>query len=101
VILHHALSLSLHAALPIWRSLGWHWNSLNQGEQQQFVEAFTQWQLTYYGKTVRSSARETVQFRREVQDGQDVYVESRIVTRYGEDRKSTRLNSSHEWISYA
>ena len=67
------------------RSLGWHWNSLNQGEQQQFVEAFTQRQLTYYGKTVRSSAREAVQFRREVQGDKDVYVETRILTRYGEN----------------
>ena len=67
------------------RSLGRHWNSLNQGEQQQFVEAFTQRQLTYYGKTVRSSAREAVQFRREVQGDKDVYVETRILTRYGEN----------------
>ena len=67
------------------RSLGQHWKSLNREEQKQFVDAFTKWQLIYYGKTVRSSARETVQFRREVQDGQDMYVETRIVTRYGED----------------
>src|SRR5438552_19114176 len=37
------------------RSLGRHWNSMNQEEQQQVVEAFTQPQLTYYGKTVSSS----------------------------------------------
>jgi phospholipid transport system substrate-binding protein len=67
------------------RSLGRHWNSLNQGEQNQFVEAFTQWQLIYYGKTVRSSAREKVQFRREVQDGKDAYVQTKIVTRYGRE----------------
>ena len=67
------------------RSLGRHWNSLNQGEQNQFVEAFTQWQLLYYGKTVRSSRGEKVQFKREVQDGKDAYVQTRIVTRYGGD----------------
>ena len=61
------------------RSLGRHWNSLNQGEQNQFVEAFTQWQLLYYGKTVRSSRGEKVQFKREVQDGKDAYVQTRIV----------------------
>jgi phospholipid transport system substrate-binding protein len=66
------------------RSLGRHWNSLDQGEQKQFVEAFTHRQLTYYGKTVHASAREKVQFGREVEDGKDVYVETRIVTRYGE-----------------
>jgi hypothetical protein len=27
-----------------------HWNALNQEEQKQFVEAFTQRQLTYYGE---------------------------------------------------
>src|SRR5207247_10530136 len=30
-----------------------------------------------------------------VGDGQPLYVDG-----YGQDRKSTRLNSSHEWISY-
>jgi len=67
------------------RSLGPHWNSLNPAEQKQFVEAFTQRQLTYFGRTVRSSGREKVQFKREVQNGKDVYVETKIVTRYGED----------------
>jgi phospholipid transport system substrate-binding protein len=67
------------------RSLGWRWNSLNRGEQKQFVDAFTQWQLIYYGKTVRSSGGEKVQFNRELQDGKDVSVETKVVSRYGED----------------
>src|SRR5438105_10668446 len=29
------------------------------------------------------------------------YVHDRVRPRFNEDRKSTRLNSSHEWISYA
>jgi ABC-type transporter MlaC component len=48
-------------------------------EQNQFVEAFTRWQLIYYGKTVRSSRGEKVQFKREVQDRKDAYVQTRIV----------------------
>src|SRR5438105_10152651 len=31
----------------------------------------------------------------------DVRVENNMLTIRGEDRKSTRLNSSHEWTSYA
>jgi phospholipid transport system substrate-binding protein len=66
------------------RSLGWRWNSLNREEQRQFVDAFTQWQLIYYGKTVRSSRGEKVQFKRELSDGKDVSVETTIVSRYGD-----------------
>jgi phospholipid transport system substrate-binding protein len=66
------------------RSLGQHWKSLNRGEQQQFVDAFTQWQLISYGKIVRSGG-ETVQFTRELQDGKDVSVETKVVRRYSED----------------
>ena|SRR6266481_135393 len=35
------------------RSLGSHWKSLDQGEQGEFVEAFTQRLLVAYGKTNR------------------------------------------------
>src|SRR5262249_50987708 len=71
------------------RSLGGapHWKSLNRGQQKQFIEAFTQRQLTYYGRTVRSADSEKIQFKREVQDGKDVSVETKLVTPspYGED----------------
>jgi ABC-type transporter MlaC component len=50
------------------RSLGQHWNSLNRGEQKQFVDAVTQWQLISYGRIVRSSGGHEVQFTRELQD---------------------------------
>ena len=66
------------------RSLGQHWKSLNRGDQQQFVDAFTQWQLISYGKIVRSGG-ETVQFTRELQDGKDVSVETKVIRRYSED----------------
>ena len=67
------------------RSLGQHWKSLNRGEQKQFVDAFTQWQLISYGRIVRSSGGHEVQFNRELQDGKDASVETRVVRRYSED----------------
>ena len=65
-------------------SLGQHWKSLKPAEQKQFVDAFTQWQLISYGKIVRSGG-ETVQFTRELQDGKDVSVETKIIRRYSDD----------------
>ena len=67
------------------RSLGQHWKSLNRGEQKQFVDAFTQWQLISYGRIVRSSRGDEVQFNRELQDGKEVSVETKVVRRYSED----------------
>jgi len=67
------------------RSLGQHWKSLNRGEQKQFVDAFTQWQLISFGRIVRSSGGHEVQFTLELQDGKDASVETRVVRRYSED----------------
>ena len=67
------------------RSLGRHWTSLNRGEQKQFVDAFTQWQLISFGRIVRSSGGHEVQFNRELQDGKDASVETRVVRHYSED----------------
>jgi phospholipid transport system substrate-binding protein len=67
------------------RSLGQHWKSMNRGEQKQFVDAFTQWQLISYGRIVRSSRGDEVQFTRELQDGMDASVETKVVRRYSED----------------
>jgi phospholipid transport system substrate-binding protein len=67
------------------RSLGQHWKSLNRGEQKQFVDAFTQWQLIYLAKTVHSSGGDKVEFKRELQDGKDVSIETKVIRRYSED----------------
>ena len=67
------------------RSLGQHWTSLNPTEQKQFVDAFTQWQLISFGRIVRSSGGHEVQFTRELQDGKDASVETKVVRRYSED----------------
>lgn len=67
------------------RSLGQHWKSLNPAQQKQFVDAFTQWQLISYGKIVRFSRGDEVQFNRELQDGKDASVETKVVRRFSED----------------
>jgi phospholipid transport system substrate-binding protein len=67
------------------RSLGQHWKSLKPAEQKQFVDAFAQWQLISYGRIVRSSGGHAVQFTRELQDGKDASVETKVVRRYSED----------------
>ena len=56
------------------RSLGSHWKSLDQGEQREFVDAFTHRLLVAYGKTVRSTGDEKVQFTGEVRDGKQASV---------------------------
>jgi len=67
------------------RSLGQHWTSLNSAEQKQFVDAFTQWQLISFGRIVRSSGGHEVQFNRELQDGKDASVETKVIRRYSDD----------------
>ncbi|HMF52516.1 MAG TPA: ABC transporter substrate-binding protein [Candidatus Saccharimonadales bacterium] len=66
-------------------SLGQHWKSLKPAEQKQFVDAFAQWQVISYGRIVRSSGGHEVQFTRELQDGMDASVETKVVRRYSED----------------
>ena len=67
------------------RSLGQHWTSLNPAEQKQFVDAFTQWQLISFGRIVRSSGGHEVQFNRELQDGKDASVGTKVIRRYSDD----------------
>jgi phospholipid transport system substrate-binding protein len=66
-------------------SLGQHWKSLKPAEQKQFVDAFAQWQVISYGRIVRSARGDKVQFTRELQDGMDASVETKVVRRYSED----------------
>jgi len=67
------------------RSLGSHWKSLSQAEQHEFVEAFTQRLLVSYGRTVRSSNGDKIQFKREVQESGEARVETKVVSGYGEE----------------
>lgn len=61
------------------RSLGSHWQSLDEKEQGEFVSAFTQRLLVSYGRTVRSSGDEKIQFIHEVRDGKEASVGTKVV----------------------
>ena len=61
------------------RSLGRHWNALGPSEQREFIDAFTQRLLIAYGRTVRASGDEKIQYEREILDGSYASVETRVV----------------------
>lgn len=67
------------------RSLDQHWNSLTRAQRTQFVDAITQWQLVSFGKIVAFSHGDDVQFVREVQNGKDASIETKVVRRYSDD----------------
>src|SRR5512132_2553773 len=66
------------------RSLGAHWKSMDQREQREFVDAFTQRLLVFYGKSVRSTGNEKIEFMREIRDGQQASVETQVVSGNGD-----------------
>jgi len=65
------------------RSLGRHWNSLEPSEQREFVDAFTQRLLIAYGRTVRATGDEKVQYEREVLDGEYASVDTKVISKDG------------------
>jgi phospholipid transport system substrate-binding protein len=67
------------------RALSSHWKGLGQNEQREFVEAFTQRLLMAYGRTVRASGDEKIQFKRETLDGKFARVETKVVSGNGEE----------------
>jgi phospholipid transport system substrate-binding protein len=67
------------------RSLGQHWNALNGNEQQEFVEAYTQMLLRFFGRSVRAAGDETIQYKREVRDGSHASVETKVISDSRED----------------
>jgi len=67
------------------RSLAGHWKTLEQSEQREFVDAFTQKLLVAYGRTVRASGDEKIQFKRETLDGKFARVETKVVSDGGQD----------------
>jgi phospholipid transport system substrate-binding protein len=67
------------------RSLGRHWQALNLDEQREFVEAFTQRLLRGYGRSVRGSGDEKIQYEREVRDGNYASVETKVVSGRGDE----------------
>ena len=67
------------------RALGAHWKSMEQRQQQEFVDAFTQKLLVGYGRTVRASGDEKIQFKGETSDGKFALVETKVVNGSGQD----------------
>ena len=67
------------------RSLGSHWDSLGNAEQREFVDAFTQRILRAYGRSVRASGDEKVQYSREMRDGDHATVETKVISGKGEE----------------
>ena len=59
------------------RSLGRHWQALDESEQREFVNALTQKLLVAYGRTVRASGDEKVEFKSEVVEGNFANVQTR------------------------
>ena len=60
------------------RTLGEHWKLLNVAEQGEFVDGFTHRLLVSFGRTVRSSSGEKVNFTGESAEGKQVRVETQI-----------------------
>jgi len=66
------------------RSLGAHWKSMDQREQREFIAAFTQRLLVFYGKSVRSTGNEKIEFMREVREGKQASVETKVISGNGD-----------------
>ena len=84
------------------RSLGPHWKLLDQAEQREFVDAFTHRLLVAYGKTLRATGDEKIQFVREVREGQEASVETKVLSPNGDqtpiDYRLHELNG--QWKVY-
>ena len=67
------------------RSLGSHWESLGSAEQHEFVDAFTDRVLRAYGRSVRASGDEKVQYARELRDGDLATVQTKVISGSGDE----------------
>jgi phospholipid transport system substrate-binding protein len=65
------------------RALGAHWKSMEQPEQQEFIAAFTNRLLITYGRTVRASGDEKIQFTGETLNGKFANVETKVLSGSG------------------
>lgn len=67
------------------RSLGPHWTALNANERREFIDAYTQMLLRFFGRSVRAAGDETIQYKREVRDGSHASVETKVISDSRED----------------
>lgn len=83
------------------RSLGSHWQALNVNEQRQFIDAYTQMLLRFFGRSVRSAGDESIQYKREVRDGIHASVETKVVSASGNFPIDYRLHDINgQWKVY-
>jgi phospholipid transport system substrate-binding protein len=84
------------------RSLGPHWKSLDQTQQREFIDAFTRRLLVFYGKTVRATGDERIQFMREVRNGIQARVETKLISPNGDQTPiDYRLHDvDGQWMVY-
>lgn len=67
------------------RSLGQHWARRNASEQEEFVKLFTDLLEDSYVNKIESYNGEKVQYNREKEDGGSAEVETKIITKKGEE----------------
>jgi phospholipid transport system substrate-binding protein len=83
------------------RSLGAHWNKLNETQRQQFVDLFRQLLARSYTGTIESYSGEQVQYLSERNEGDYAEVRTKLLSHKGEIPIDYRLFSqSGEWRVY-
>ena len=83
------------------QTLGRHWSALSPAEQREFVDALTQKLLVAYGRSVRASGDEKVEFKGEEQKGDLANVETKVVSSNGELAIDYRLHLVNgQWKVY-
>ena len=83
------------------RSLGAHWNNLNETQRQQFVDLFRQLLARSYTGTIEGYSGERFQYLGERNEGEYAEVRTKLLSRKGEIPINYRLLSkSGEWQVY-
>lgn len=83
------------------RSLGAHWNSLNETQRQQFVDLFRQLLARTYTGTIEGYSGERFQYLSEQNEGDYAEVRTKLISRKGEIPINYRLLSkTGEWQVY-
>jgi phospholipid transport system substrate-binding protein len=83
------------------RSLGAHWNQLNETQRQEFVELFQQLLLRTYTGRIESYSGEQTQYLGERREGDYAEVRTKLIARKGELPIDYRLlSNSGDWHVY-
>ena len=83
------------------RSLGAHWNQLNETQREEFTELFEQLLLRTYTARIESYSGEQTQYLGERREGDYAEVRTKLIARKGELPIDYRLlSNSGEWHVY-